>query len=247
MPNQSKTALVTGGAKRIGREIILSLASKGYDIVFSYNNSAKEANNLVTEIEESLGKKCRAYKCDLCDIRQTQKLASYMTSNFPDWSLLVNNASIFEKTSFLQDDFLTKLEKNQNIHFTSPIILSQSFAVNVKNKNRKNAQIINLIDKNITRFETQYFFYNLSKKSLANLTQMLAIELSPTIRTNAIAPGVILTPTDNNQDLNPKNNPLAYEANIENVILALNYLLENKFVNGEILYVDGGANLNNQG
>ncbi len=247
MTNKSKTALITGGAKRIGRHMALNLAQIGYDIVISFNNSAKDANNLATEIEDTFGRKCRPYKCDLCDIRQTQKLSSYMTSNFPDWSLLINNASIFEKTNFTQDDFLTKLEKNQNIHFTSPVILSQSFANNVKKKNHKNAQIINMVDKNITRFETSYFYYNLSKKSLANLTQMLAMELAPNIRTNAIAPGIILPPIDNNPKFDNKNNPLKYEADPTNITQALNYLIQNEFVNGQILYVDGGANLNQQG
>jgi pteridine reductase len=244
--NKTKTALITGGAKRIGREIALYLAKNGYNIVISYNNSSKDAEKLAIEVENLFQKKCHTYKCDLCDIRQTQKLANYMASNFLDWNLLINNASIFEQNSFIQDDFLTKFEKNQNIHLTSPIILGQTFAKQIASRKTIDAQFINMVDKNITRFDSKYFYYTLSKKSLANLTQMLALELSPNIRSNAIAPGIILPPIDNHP-YSHKNNPLQYEASPVNIVQAVNYLLTNKFVNGEILYVDGGSNLNNQG
>lgn len=242
----NKTALITGGAKRIGGEFAINLAKMGYDIVISYNNSEEDAKNLANKIEQDSKQSCKIFKCNLFDLNSAQKLADFMVKEARNWQLLVNNASIFEKNNFCDENFLQNLENNQNIHLNSPIILSKSFTENIINNNIADAQIINMIDKNITRFETKYFYYTLTKKSLANLTQMLALELAPKVRVNAIAPGVTL-PSVDNQPFDSSNNPLEISASVDNLNYALNYLLNNKLVNGQILYVDGGANLNNQG
>lgn len=246
MKSQKPLALITGAAKRLGREIALKLAQKGYEIIITYNKSQDFAKELQKIINEKYNSNCYIYQCNLINIEETQKLAEKITNNHENWQILVNNASIFSQDNFLDDDFLQKFQKNQNLHLVSPIILSHTLGNNIIKNNLDRGHIINMIDKNITRYDTQYFYYLLSKKNLAELTKMLAIELAPSLRVNAIAPGAIIEPIDNkNFDLT--NNPLEMKASEDNIISAVNYLLENDFVNGQILYVDGGANLNNQG
>jgi short-subunit dehydrogenase len=98
--NKKGTALITGAAKRLGREIALNLAESGYNIVISYNDSKLEAEKLKLEIITKYNVKCEIFSCDLCDKNQVEKLAQFMT-NFSDWNLLVNNASIFNKSKLL--------------------------------------------------------------------------------------------------------------------------------------------------
>lgn len=241
------TALITGGAKRIGREIALNLAEMGYDLVIGFNKSQAEAKKLSQEIKKNFAVRCEIYQCDLCDLNQTKKLARFVKENFPGWNLLVNNASIFSESKFLSgSDF--ELFQNLNIHLVSPLILAKEFAKNPA----KNSHIINMIDKNITRFETKYFYYLLSKKFLTELTKMLAVEIAPEVRVNGIAPGFILNSVD---EKNPsaetqnliKKIPLKTKGEVENIWQAIEFLLRNNFVNGQIIFVDGGASLNHAG
>ena len=240
---KNSTALITGGSKRIGREISIFLALQGYDLVISYNESKNEAEKLSKEIVKKFGVKCEIFKADLRDEKQTKELAKFVRNNSTKWSLLVNNASVFQKSKFLTAAE-SEMSDNFNIHFFSPLILAKEFAKNAP----KNGQIINLTDKNITRYETSYFYYLLSKKSLAELTKMLSVELAPKIRVNGIAPGFILNPIDNSSADNfVKKIPLQTKGEVENIVQAVEFLLKNKFVTGQILFVDGGASLNHAG
>lgn len=243
----NNAALITGGAKRIGREIAIFLASRGYDLLISYNNSKKEAEKLASEIAKKYQVKVEIFKCDLIETQQAKKLINFAKINFKNLNLLVNNASIFNKSKFLEGSE-NELLDNLNIHLISPLILSKEFAKFAK----KDAQIINMIDKNIARFDTSYFHYLLSKKSLADATKMLALELAPSIRVNGIAPGFIINPIDDGISQNEiekiiKKIPLAKKGDIKNIIQTVEFLLDNNFVNGQIIYVDGGASLNHAG
>jgi short-subunit dehydrogenase len=97
----SSAALVTGAAKRIGREIALSLASQGYDIAISYKKSGVEAKKLAQEIEKNFGVKCEIFRSDLREENAARKLAAEVVKKFPNLNLLVNNASVFGKSKFL--------------------------------------------------------------------------------------------------------------------------------------------------
>jgi pteridine reductase len=248
---KQNAALITGGAKRIGREIAINLAKKGYDIVINYNNSQSEAEELAKEITKEFKVKCEIFKCDLEDKKQAAKLFDFALEKFPYLNLLVNNASIFNKSKFLTSSYL-EFERNFNLHVISPMFLSHEFAKNILEKNIINAQIINMVDKNIVRFDTSYFHYLLSKKLLAEMTKMLSLELAPKIRVNAIAPGFIL---NNVNEKNPseettkllKKIPLKKKGEVENICQTVNFLINNEFITGQILFIDGGASLNHAG
>jgi NAD(P)-dependent dehydrogenase (short-subunit alcohol dehydrogenase family) len=249
--NKIGAALITGGAKRIGREIVIDLARQGFDIAISYNKSTLSAKKLAVEIEKKFAVHCEIFASDLCKKDAAEKLAKSVIKKFPHLNLLVNNASIFSKSKFITASD-HELFDNLNIHFISPLILSKEFAKNVVARKIKNAQIINLIDKNIVRFDTSYFYYLLSKKSLAELTKMLAIELAPSIRVNGISPGFILDPIDKKIPSDKiesiiKKIPLQRKGEAKNIVQTVEFLLKNNFVNGQVIAVDGGASLNHAG
>lgn len=241
-------ALITGGAKRIGKEIALTLAKKGYDIAISYNNSDVDAKKLAARISDEFSVKCEIFKADLNELDQAKEMIQDVIKKFPHLNLLVNNASIFEKSRFLDEDGEKGLVDNLNLHFLAPLILSKEFAKN----SPESGQIINMIDKNVNRFETKYFYYILSKKILAQLTQMLAVELAPKIRVNGISPGFILEIVDNSRSEAEIANiinkiPLKKKGDPKNICQAVSFLLDNDFVNGQIIDIDGGASLNHAG
>ena len=234
-----KSALITGGAKRIGKAIALYLAGCGYDIALHYNTSEKEAKLAKKEIEQ-IGQKCVLFQCNFSNLDESSKLIKKVKKSFPSLCLLVNNASIFKKGLF-QETNIQLLENQLNVNFKTPFILSQDFA-----KLCKKGQIINLLDTYVVRKGSKYFAYNLSKKALYDLTKMAAYELGPDIRVNGIAPGPILPPfgkDDGYLKIKAKNIPLKQKGNTEYITHAVGFLLENNFITGECLFIDGGKHL----
>lgn len=234
-----KSALITGGAKRIGKAIALYLAENGYDIALHYYTSEKEAKLVKNEINK-LGRKCNLYKCNLFNTEKSATLIKKIKKSFPDLSLLINNASIFEEGKFLETD-LSFLDRHLNINFKAPFFLSQGFA-----RYCKKGQIINLLDTNIRRTKTKFFAYNLSKKMLYEFTRMLAMELAPKIRVNAIAPGPILPPSNKEKEYlerEQKTVPMERWGTLSEVLQSVDFLLMNKYLTGQCIFVDGGDHL----
>ncbi len=236
----NKAALITGGAKRIGKALALNLAQKGFDIAIHYNSSANEAEETRNEIEK-IGVKCKTFKCNLENTIDVLDLSSKVKEDFPNLNILVNNASIFDNIDFL-DVTPEFFDKDFNINFKAPFFLSQGFARNVDK-----GLIINFLDTRVNRTTTEHFVYNLSKKSLYHFTRMAAKELAPRIRVNGICPGPILPPPGENKEYLEKlvdKIPMNKIGNTEYIVNAFNYLLENDFTTGECLFVDGGKHLN---
>ncbi len=235
----SKAALITGGGKRLGKAISLSLAERGYDIAIHYNHSDKEAKETADLIREK-GRKCEIFQSNLSDISQVRSLIPTVFEVFPQCSILVNSASIFENIGF---NNVTEeiFERDFNTNFKAPFFLSQDFS-----KEDDAELIINMLDMRINKIETEHFTYNLTKKALRDFTLMAAKALGPKIRVNGICPGPILPPPD--KDIKyleqiAKNTPLQKPGNPDYIITAVKYLLDNSFVTGQCLFVDGGQHL----
>ncbi|NIP29653.1 MAG: SDR family NAD(P)-dependent oxidoreductase, partial [Candidatus Dadabacteria bacterium] len=180
-----KAALITGGAKRIGKEVCIYLAKRGYDIALHYNTSDKEAKSVCREIEKH-GVSCGLFRQDLSNPKKTGALISKVFKRFPKCSILVNNASVFNKSNF-RDLTVDQLEVENAINFASPLFLTQHFS-----KYDSSSLVINMIDTRVSKINTSYFSYNISKHSLYKFTKMAAKELAPKIRVNGICPGDIL-------------------------------------------------------
>lgn len=232
-------ALITGGAKRIGKEIALLLSALGYDIALHYNHSANEARQSAKQIQSN-GVCCEIFKCDLKNEKSVSSLIPAVKKKFPDFNLLINSASIFEKSS-LYNETNSIFDTHLAINLKAPYILSREFA-----RICKKGQIINFLDTNISKNKTAYNAYLLSKKSLAEFTKLAAVEFAPNIRVNAIAPGLILPPKRKNTDYLERlarHIPLKRRGHPNQIALTVQFLIENDFVTGQTIFVDGGEHL----
>ncbi len=234
-----KTALLTGAGQRIGRAIALKLASMGYSIAAHYNQSQKEAEELARDVR-ALKQKAETFQCNLFDSDAVSTLINSVRKKFPGLSLLVNNASIFEKSEFPTSS-VKNLERYLAVHLKAPYILTQEFA-----RLCKSGSIINILDTHISDNTTNHFDYLLSKKALAEFTKQAAVALAPKIRVNGIAPGLILPPAQEKANyLNrlAQKIPLKRKGDIKNITQAVEFLATSGYVTGQILFVDGGEHL----
>lgn len=232
-------ALITGGAKRIGKEICIFLASKGFDIALHYNSSEQEAKKVSREVKRC-GVDCKLFKYDLSNPNKISVLVSKVFKQFPQCSILVNNASVF-KDSLFNNITIKEFENEFRINFTSPFFLTQQFS-----KYESCSMVINIIDTRVSKINTSYFAYNISKYSLYKFTKMAAKQLAPKIRVNGICPGDILPLAGLDQSYLSKRSkrlPVKKVGSVSNVIKALDYLMSNDFVTGQCLFVDGGEHL----
>lgn len=228
---RGKTALVTGSAKRLGKEIVLALAKEGIDIIIHYNSSKEEAERTAAEISDV---RVKLVKADL--ETEAESLAK-----ITDFDFLINNASIYP-TSSLESLKQNELEQNFRIHSFAPLLLAKSFL-----KKKRSGAIINIIDCKIDTHHNSHLAYHLSKKSLRDVTLFLAKELAPNVRVNAVAPGLVIPPEKSDPayaqgviEINPlKRIPTANE--ITNTVL---FFLKNPSITGQIINVDGGRSLN---
>lgn len=233
------TVLITGGARRVGKAIALALARHGYNIALHYHQSQDEAESVYDAIKP-YGVDCHLFACDLMDIQSLQRMIQQIFIDCPDCNVLINNASIFERISFMDTDE-EAFDANFSIHVKAPFFLSQAFARQCREGN-----IINLLDTKVHRTLTEYFAYTLSKKTLFEFTKMAAKALAPTIRVNGIAPGYILPPIDGSEtdtDRVQNSIPMKMLGNPEVIAQTVMFLLENTFITGECITVDGGERL----
>lgn len=234
-----KTALVTGSGKRIGRAITLSLAEQGVNIVAHYGKSGAEVANLQTELER-LGVKSWALQADFSFQEEAQTLIARAKEVAGTLDILINSASIFRPSTINDVDMAGILEHMQ-INAWTPCLLSREFA-----RIATAGQIINLLDSRVTDTDRAHVAYILSKKTLADLTRMMALELAPKITVNGIAPGLILPPPGKDQSYLEglvDTVPLQRHGRPEDITNAVLYLLNSDFVTGQVLYVDGGRHL----
>ncbi len=232
-----KTALITGGAKRLGKMISLSLAEEGYNIILHYNSSEKEAIKTKEEIEK-LKVSCFLIKKDLRNysyglIEEAQNISKKI-------DILVNNASIFIEEKIFdvsEENFFETIKINSYV----PLKLSIEF----KEKLKKGL-IINIIDARVHQYDFTHFSYGLSKKLLYEITKHLAISFAPDIRVNGIAPGVFLPPKGKDEKYLEsiiKLVPLKRKGEKEEMKKTLKFLIENEYLTGQIIYLDGGRHL----
>lgn len=236
----AKAALVTGAAKRIGKAIAIALAKDGFDIALHYGHSKKEAEE-ASDLIRLYGRRCELFQADLTFTDSVLSLVPKVFESFPHCKILVNNASIFHRISFLEttpenfDNFF-------NLHVKAPFFLSQQFASYCAV-----GDIINILDTKVTQNLDAYFSYTLSKKTLYEMTHMAAKALGPEIRVNGVAPGIILPSTESsNEDLKRMSQklPLKRKGSVEDIVSAVRFLIDHPYLTGECLFVDGGEHLN---
>ncbi|QDU79008.1 3-oxoacyl-[acyl-carrier-protein] reductase FabG [Polystyrenella longa] len=237
-----QTAIVTGGAVRLGRAFALALAEAGANVVVHFGNSDDAAEETARLIR-AMGRTCWTCSADFRDpITGTEALFRFVEEKVGPASILVNSAAIFDAARFEETD-PALFDRTMDINFKAPFYLSRRFVSQVPDDIR--GQIVNIVDWRAERIDRKFLVYSLAKNSLLELTKALAIELAPRIRVNAIAPGAILPPPGESefQEGKKKEIPLAHTGNPDDLVHALQYLLNGEFVTGEIMHVTGGEHL----
>ncbi len=232
-----KTALVTGAAKRVGREIALALADRGTNVVVHYNTSAAAARQTVAEIQRR-GVTALAVKADQANARQVRAAVRRAMRQFGRIDVLINSAAVYVRTPFAN---LT--ERDWDFHLDAnlkgPFLFAREVACHMKT-----GKIINLADWAVERPYRQYLPYLVSKAGVVGLTKALAKELAPRVQVNAVAPGPVLWPEGFSAAEKKKvvNSTLVKRiGSPQDVANAVLFLLEGSdFITGHVLVVDGG-------
>lgn len=236
--NKNKNALVTGAAKRLGREIALFLAREGWNVaIHSHTSSADE----VIKEAESYGVKAVEVKGDLNNFSELRQVVLKANEQLGEISLLINNASIFEQCRFMdtEEDIF---DRHMAINFKAPFYLSQDFA----RQSEGGGHIINICDTFVLRNRTSYFSYLLSKKSFRDLSKMLALELAPEHRVNTLLPGTIQEFSNNMDEgfisKRTEELPMGELVKAPEILDTIKYLLDGN-ATGQEIFLDGGEHL----
>ncbi len=233
------TALVTGGARRIGRAVSLALASAGVNVVIHHRSSQGAAQALAEEIRRS-GVKATTVQADLEQPSEAEALIAHARDLAGPIDILVNNASVFERDT-LETAAFDRFIRNVKINAWAPFILTRAFA-----RISGNGKVVNLLDTRIAGLDLSHAGYILSKQLLATLTRMAAVAFAPGVTVNAVAPGLILPPPGEDEgylDRLARDLPLKRHGSPDDVALAVSFLLECRFVTGQVVFVDGGRHL----
>ena len=242
---QDKVVLITGGAKRVGAAICRRLHAAGANLMLHYRASAGEARLLQAELNGARANSVALIQADLLDVAKLPSLVDQTVMRFGRLDALVNNASSF---------FATPLGEIQPSHWDdligtnvrAPLFLSQAAAPPLR---RAQGAIVNITDIHAERPLKGYVVYSIAKAALSGLTRALARELAPEVRVNAVAPGPILWPDDEQFDEVSRqriisHTPLKREGSPDDIARAVVFLLADApYVTGETINVDGGRHV----
>ena len=239
---KNKNILITGAATRVGKAIALHFAERGWNIGLHYYRSYSKAKKLKKMIEKKWVK-VTLVKANLNDSKQVEKIIPFIKKKLGTIDCLVNNAALFEK-----DDIINFTNKSWNDHLNinllAPAILTKHFTKQSSKKTVSN--IINIIDQKIFNLTPFFMSYTISKSGLQTLTKTMAMRLGPNIKVNAIAPGPTIKSkrqTDRHFNEQVKSTILQKPVRSEDICDAIEFLINNNSITGQIIAVDSGQNL----
>jgi len=246
-----RVALVTGGAKRVGRQIALTLAAAGMDVAITYQSSESDANALVAEIQRS-GRRAAAIAVNLAQPDAADIVHRAFAAHFDRLDALVNNAAIFDRTP-LGDVTTDQFDLFMAVNARAPLLLIQKFAPMLAahadpDQPHTLGRIVNLIDIHATaQTAPGYAAYAASKAALRQITQNAALELAPKITVNAIAPGAIEWADFYDQAARRRylqRVPLGRPGSPHDAAAAVLYLVRDAhYCTGQVITIDGGRSL----
>lgn len=237
-----KVALVTGGARRIGRTIALALAGRGWDVAVHYGRSVDEAMATVREIE-AIGRRAAALQCDLADEQAVNRLLDNAHAVLGPVSCVVNNASLFENDTAV-DFSVASLDRHMHVNLAAPVILAR--ALHAATPDDAQSVVINLLDQKLFNLNPDFLSYTLSKAGLQTATTVLAQALAPKVRVVGVAPGLTMVSGSQTGEEFAKAHrmtPLGRSSTPEDVASAVCFAAENQSMTGTTLLVDGGQHL----
>lgn len=239
MELHGKTALITGGAHRVGRAITLALARAGANVVINYHSSAAAAAATAAEVE-ALGRTALAVQADVADPTQVTALVEAARERFGGVDVLVNSSSLFKKTPLPTTDLETWHRVTGILihgpfycaNAVAPLMLAQGAGV-----------IINIVDLSAWEPWPGFAAHSVGKAALLALTRQLALDLAPAVRVNAVAPGPVLPPPDYSPELIARtaHKTLLHRwGRAEDVADAVLFLIHADYITGDVITVDGG-------
>jgi NAD(P)-dependent dehydrogenase (short-subunit alcohol dehydrogenase family) len=248
-PTRMRTALVTGSARRLGRDVALALASAGWQVAVHYRGSSTEAAATVDECRKIArpGVMVESFAADLDDEAQTRELVPRVLQHFGHVDALVNNASMFEHDSIKSFSY-EMLAAHMRTNAGAPVLLAQALHQHVRDRGEpdRDAVVVNLLDQKLWNQNPDFMSYTLSKAALEAATTMLAIALAPQVRVVGVAPGLTLTShllSEEKFDQLHRLSPLGRSSTAEDVVATVKFAIDNRSITGTTLIVDGGQHL----
>ena len=236
--------LVTGGAKRIGREICLRLSEEGFPIAIHYRNSEQDANQLVGEIEAN-GGEATAIQCDLNDSDSVKGLIHEASESLGTVVGVVNNASMFsfDRIENLSEELWTE---HMKVNAFAPLVLISELYKSAKAP----SWVVNVLDFKVESPNADYLSYTGSRFAMHGLTSALAIDLAPSVRVNSVAPGHVLTSDILDADslkAVQSQSPLGFGPSAKDVSESVVFLANSPSITGQTIFVDSGERFRRMG
>ncbi|WP_420396738.1 SDR family oxidoreductase [Nioella sp.] len=246
------TALVTGGAKRLGRAMALALAEAGHDVAIHYAGSSNEAEDTANAIR-ALGRRAVTLQADLLNEDQTQALLPRAVEALAQpVTVLVNNASVFEYDN-IQSMTRTSWDRHMESNLRAPVVLTQALAAQMppaepdeNGEPQARGLVVNMVDQRVQKLTPEFMSYTIAKMGLWAFTRTAAQALAPHVRVNAIGPGPTMQgvrQSDSHFARQRKATVLSRGADAEGIVQALLYFLHARSVTGQLICVDGGQHL----
>ena len=238
--------LVTGAARRVGREIALHLAASGFDVALHYRRSAQAAAATVRDAQAA-GAAAAAFQADLSDESACRALVPAVVAHFKRLDAVVNNAATFEYDT-AQTFSVAAMERHWRANTAPAVLLAQALHAHLSGCAEVGC-VVNLLDQKLWNPNPDYFSYTLSKAALQAATVMLAQALAPQVRVCGVAPGVTLpsgTMTPEEFAQSHALTPLKRSSTPADIARAVRFLIESPAITGSTLLVDGGQHLQAQ-
>lgn len=235
--------LVTGAARRLGREIALALATGGWRVAVHYRNSKADAIKIVADCVHIQGSSA-SFSCDLSNEIAAKELLPQVIAHFGQVDAVVNSASTFDEDDAGSFSFAS-LDRHMHTNLGPAVLLAQALHTHVKQRQATGA-VINMLDQKLWNQNPDFFSYTLSKAALEAANTMLAMALAPAVRVVGVAPGLTLTShllSEAQFEALHKLSPLGRSSTPADVAAAVKFALENQSITGTTLLVDGGQHL----
>jgi NAD(P)-dependent dehydrogenase (short-subunit alcohol dehydrogenase family) len=239
-----RTALVTGAARRLGREIALALARAGWDIAVHHGRSVQQADEVVDEITR-LGQRAQAFGADLADDAQVRAMFDTAWEAMGPIGLLINNASRFQYDSpaaFEPAELLRHLGPN----LAAPLRLAQRLHARLAALPEARGVVINLLDQKLANLNPDFFSYTVTKAGLGAATRMMAMAFAPVLRINGVSPGATLVSWTQTPEEFERASRIALTGRSStpaDIAQAVVFLADAPAITGVDLPVDGGQHL----
>ncbi|MES2632206.1 MAG: SDR family oxidoreductase [Pseudomonadota bacterium] len=248
-PIPNRTVLVTGSARRLGREVVLALAAAGWRVAVHYRGSPEEASATVAEALRLApnATHIESFQADLDDEAQARALVPKVIAHFGSLDAVVNNASMFEHDGFASFSY-DALAAHMRSNAGAPVVLAQALHEHVVARKGPAgaAVVVNMLDQKLWNQNPDFVSYTLSKAALEAANTMLAIALAPHVRVVGVAPGLTITShmlsLEKFEALH-KLSPLGRSSTAADVVAAVKFALETSSITGTTLLVDGGQHL----